>query len=121
MAEDKDMNQNEPVNSKDELLNAISEMDVDMDRTICLTDEETGEEIEFIVNDTFNMNGKEYVVLLKPTEDPDADYEYIIMETVESDGESLLQTLVGTEADVIYDYYDKLCDELYGDDEESDE
>ena len=37
MAEDKDMNQNEPVNSKDEILNAISEMDVDMERTICRT------------------------------------------------------------------------------------
>jgi hypothetical protein len=121
MAEDKDMNQNEPVNSKDEMLNAISEMEVDMDRTITLTDEETGEEIEFIVNDTFNMNGKEYVVLLKPTDDPDADYEYIIMETVECDGEPMLQTIVGNEADVIYDYYDKLCDELDGDDEESDE
>lgn len=120
MAEDKDMNQNEPVNSKDELLDAISEMEVDLDRTISLTDEETGEEIEFIVDDTFNMNGKEYVVLLKPTDDPDADYEYIIMETVEIDGESMLQTITGKEADVIYDYYDNLCDELYGDDEESD-
>ena len=115
MAEDKEKNQSEPVNSKDEIISAISEMDVDMDRTISLTDEETGEEIEFI------MNGKEYVVLLKPTEDPDADYEYIIMETVEVDGEPMLQTIVGNEADVIYDYYDKLCDELYGDDEESDE
>ncbi len=121
MAEDKDMNQNEPVNSKDELLNAISEMDIDEERTICLTDEETGEDIEFIVNDTFNMNGKEYVVLLQPTEDEDADYEYVIMETVTINGEEMLQTLTDTEAEVIYDYYDKLCEELYGDDEESDE
>ncbi len=120
MPEDKDMNQKEPVNKKDELLEAISEMEVDLDRTISLTDEETGEEIEFIVDDTFEMNGKEYIVLLKPTDDPDADYEYIIMETVEIDGEEMLQTITGNEADVIYDYYDKLCDELYGDDEESD-
>ena len=120
MSEDKDMNQSEPVNHKDELLEAISELDVDLDRTISLTDEETGEEIEFIVDETFEMNGKEYIVLLKPTEDPDADYEYIIMESVLIDGEEMLQTITGKEADVIYDYYDKLCDELYGD-EESDE
>ena len=120
MSEDK-MNQGEPVNKKDELLNAIAEMDVDTDRTITLTDEETGEDIEFIVNDTFNMNGKEYVVLLQPTDDPDADYEYLIMESVTIDGEDMLQTLTDKEADVIYDYYDKLCEELYGDDEESDE
>ncbi|MBR1905028.1 MAG: DUF1292 domain-containing protein [Clostridiales bacterium] len=121
MSEDKEMNQNEPINQKDELLSAISEMDVDMDRTITLTDEETGEDIDFIVNDTFSMNGKEYIVLLQPTEDPDADYEYLIMETVTVDGEDMLQTLTDKEADIIYDYYDKLCDELYGDDEESDE
>ena len=59
MSEDKDMNQSEPVNHKDELLEAISELDVDLDRTISLTDEETGEEIEFIVDETFEMNGKE--------------------------------------------------------------
>ena len=39
MSEDKEMNQSEPVNKKDELLSAIAEMDVDMDRTITLTDE----------------------------------------------------------------------------------
>ena len=121
MSENNDINQNEPINHKDELLEKISEMEVDLDRTICLTDEETGEEIEFIVDDTFEMNGKEYIVLLKPTDDPDADYEYIIMESVLINGEEMLQTITGKEADVIYDYYDKLCDELYGDDEESDE
>ena len=63
MSEDKDMNQSEPVNHKDELLEAISELDVDLDRTISLTDEETGEEIEFIVDETFEMNGKESVLL----------------------------------------------------------
>ena len=42
------------------------------------------------------------------------------MESVEEDGNMLLQTIPEKEADVIYDYYDKLCDELYGD-EESDE
>ena len=89
-----DMNQNEPVNKKDELLSAISEMDVDMDRTICLTDAETGEDIAFIVNDTFNMNGKEYIVLLQPTEDPDADYEYVIMESVTINGEVLYPNTV---------------------------
>ncbi|MBP5774454.1 MAG: DUF1292 domain-containing protein [Clostridiales bacterium] len=120
MSENKD-NQSEPINHKDELLEAISELDVDLDRTISLTDEETGEEIEFIVDETFEFNGKEYIVLLKPTEDPDADYEYIIMESVLIDGEEMLQTITGKEADVIYDYYDKLCDELDGDDEESDE
>ena len=69
----------------------------------------------------WDVNGKEYIVLLQPTEDPDADYEYLIMETVTVDGEDMLQTLTDKEADIIYDYYDKLCDELYGDDEESDE
>lgn len=118
MFEDKDQNQNESADEKE--FDAVSEMDVDLENTISLTDEETGEEIEFIVDDTFEMNGKEYIVLLKPTDDPDADYEYVIMENVVIDGEEMLQTVTGKEADVIYDYYDQLCDELYGDDEESD-
>ena len=40
---------------------------------------------------------------------------------VDKGGEVLLENLVGKEADVIYDYYDKLCEELYGDDEESED
>ena len=89
----------------DELLNNMLDMDEE-DRKIVLEDEETGEAIEFILDDAFKFGGK--------------DYESVIMESVEEDGEMLLQTIPDKEADVIYDYYDKLCDELYGD-EESDE
>ena len=44
------------------------------------------------------------------------------METVDKDGDSMLMTIAEEEVDKVYDYYDKLCEELYGDDdEESDE
>ena len=103
----------------DELLNNMLDMDEE-DRKIVLEDEETGEAIEFILDDAFKFNGKDYVVLLRPVDDPEYDYDSVIMESVEENGEMLLQTIPEKEADVIYDYYDKLCDELYGD-EESDE
>jgi hypothetical protein len=43
------------------------------------------------------------------------------MKFVDKDGEVLLENVVDKEEDVIYDYYDKLCEELYGDDEESED
>ncbi len=105
----------------DELLNNMLDMD-DEDRKITLEDEETGESIECIIDDMFQFNGKNYVVLLRPIDEPDYDYEAIIMESVEQDGEYLLQTIPEEQEEIICDYYDKLCEELYGDDdEESDE
>ena len=44
-----------------------------------------------------------------------------IMRFVDKGGDVLLESLVEKEEDVIYDYYEKLCDELYGDDEESED
>ena len=54
-------------------------------------------------------------------EDGEIIQDYVIMRFVDKGGEVLLENLVGKEADVIYDYYDKLCEELYGDDEESED
>ena len=108
-------------NNGDELLNNMLDLDEE-DRKITLEDEETGEKMEFILDDTFEFNGKSYAVLLKPTDDPEYDYESIVMETVTKDEEAMLMTIPDEEADAVYDYYDKLCEELYGDDdEESDE
>ncbi|MCH4153694.1 MAG: DUF1292 domain-containing protein [Saccharofermentans sp.] len=108
-------------NSNDELLDNMLDLDEE-DRKITLEDEETGEKIDFILDDTFEFEGKNYCVLLKPTDDPEYDYESIIMETVDKDGDSMLMTIAEEEVDKVYDYYDKLCEELYGDDdEESDE
>ena len=90
---------------KDELIDAIAQLDDEGDRVIELKDEETGEVTKAVVESTFLFNGSTYVV----------------MRFVDKDGEVLLENLPEKEEEVIYDYYDKLCDELYGDDEESED
>ena len=91
------------------------------DSIIQLQDSETGEMIEFIYADRFELNGKEYAVLLT-NEDDEKECEMIIMEQVEGeDGEVMLQTIDEDKEDIIYDYYDQLCDELFEDDEDEEQ
>ena len=120
MAED---NNTPEIGPKDELIDAIAELDDEGDRVIELKDEETGETTKAIVESTFLFNGNNYVVLILDTDETDEDGEiiqdYVIMRFVDKGGDVLLESLVEKEEDVIYDYYEKLCDELYGDDEES--
>ncbi len=118
MAEDNNINE---IGPKDELIDAIAELDDEGDRVIELKDEVTGEITKAIVESTFLFNGNTYVVLIVDYEDEEDVSEYVIMRFVEKEGETLLENVVDKEADVIYDYYDKLCDELYGDDEESED
>ena len=118
-----DNNNFEEIGPKDELIDAIAQLDDEGDRVIELKDEETGEVTKAIVESTFLFNGSTYVVLIVDTDEKDEDGEmlsaYVIMRFVDKDGEVLLENLPEKEEEVIYDYYDKLCDELYGDDEES--
>ena len=118
-----DNNNFEEIGPKDELIDAIAQLDDEGDRVIELKDEETGEVTKAVVESTFLFNGSTYVVLIVDTDEKDEDDElisaYVIMRFVDKDGEVLLENLPEKEEDVIYDYYDKLCDELYGDDEES--
>ena len=118
-----DNNNFEEIGPKDELIDAIAQLDDEGDRIIELKDEETGEVTKAVVESTFLFNGSTYVVLIVDTDEKDEDGElisaYVIMRFVDKDGEVLLENLPEKEEDVIYDYYDKLCDELYGDDEES--
>ena len=118
-----DNNNFEEIGPKDELIDAIAQLDDEGDRVIELKDEETGETTKAIVESTFLFNGNTYVVLIVDTDEKDEDdaiiSAYVIMRFVDKDGEVLLENLPEKEEDVIYDYYDKLCDELYGDDEES--
>ena len=120
-----DNNNFEEIGPKDELIDAIAQLDDEGDRIIELKDEETGEVTKAVVESTFLFNGSTYVVLIVDTDEKDEDGElisaYVIMRFVEKDGEVLLENLPEKEEDVIYDYYDKLCDELYGDDEESED
>ena len=120
MTEDNNMPE---IGPKDELIDAIAELDDEGDRVIELKDEETGEKTKAIVESTFLFNGNNYVVLILDTDEKDEDGEiiqdYVIMRFVDKGGDVLLESLVEKEEDVIYDYYEKLCDELYGDDEES--
>lgn len=120
MTEDTNMPE---IGPKDELIDAIAELDDEGDRVIELKDEETGEKTKAIVESTFLFNGNNYVVLILDTDETDEDGEiiqdYVIMRFVDKGGDVLLESLVEKEEDVIYDYYEKLCDELYGDDEES--
>ena len=120
MTEDNNMPE---IGPKDELIDAIAELDDEGDRVIELKDEETGEVTKAIVESTFLFNGNNYVVLILDTDETDEDGEiiqdYVIMRFVDKSGDVLLESLVEKEEDVIYDYYEKLCDELYGDDEES--
>ena len=120
-----DNNNFEEIGPKDELIDAIAQLDDEGDRIIELKDEETGEVTKAVVESTFLFNGSTYVVLIVDTDEMDEDGElisaYVIMRFVDKDGEVLLENLPEKEEDVIYDYYDKLCDELYGDDEESED
>ena len=122
MSED---NTNNAIGPKDELIDAIAQLDDEGDRVIELKDEETGETTKAIVESTFLFNGNTYVVLIIDSDEKDEDGEliqaYVIMRFVDKDGEVLLENLPEKEEEVIYDYYDKLCDELYGDDEESED
>ena len=123
MAEDNNINPE--IGPKDELIDAIAQLDDEGDRVIELKDEETGEVTKVVVESTFLFNGNTYVVLIVDTDEKDEDDSlisaYVIMRFVDKDGEVLLENLPEKEEDVIYDYYDKLCDELYGDDEESED
>ena len=120
MADDNNINE---IGPKDELIDAIAELDDEGDRVIELKDEETGETTKAVVESTFLFNGNNYVVLMLDTDEKDEDGEiiqdYVIMRFVDKGGDVLLESIVEKEEDVIYDYYEKLCDELYGDDEES--
>ena len=123
MADDNNLNQE--IGPRDELIDAIAQLDDEGDRVIELKDEETGEITKAIVESTFLFNGNSYVVLIigsgEKDENGDEIQEYVIMRFVDKGGDVLLENLVDKEEDVIYDYYDKLCDELYGDDEESED
>ena len=123
-----DENINNEIGPTDELIEAIAQLEEENDRMIEIADEETGEKRKAYVDQTFQFNGKTYVVLIidsdeesEDAEGEEADSYYYIMRFVDKGGEVLLENLVGKEADVIYDYYDKLCEELYGDDEESED
>ncbi len=123
-----DENINNEIGPTDELIEAIAQLEDENDRMIEIADEETGEKRKAYVDQTFQFNGKTYVVLIidsdeesEDAEGEEADSYYYIMRFVDKGGEVLLENLVGKEADVIYDYYDKLCEELYGDDEESED
>ena len=122
MADDNNINE---IGPKDELIDAIAELDDEGDRVIELKDEETGETTKAVVESTFLFNGNNYVVLILDTDEKDEDGEiiqdYVIMRFVDKGGDVLLESIVEKEVDVIYDYYEKLCDELYGDDEESED
>jgi len=88
------------------------------DSIIEIEDSETGEKMEFIYADQFELNGKAYAVLLT-NEEKEEDTEMIIMEQVEGeDGEIMLQTIDEDKEDIIYDYYDELCDQLFDDEDE---
>ena len=120
-----DNNNFEEIGPKDELIDAIAQLDDEGDRVIELKDEETGEVTKAVVESTFLFNGSTYVVLIVDTDEKDEGdaliSAYVILRFVDKDGEVLLDNLPDKEEDVIYDYYDKLCDELYGDDEESED
>lgn len=91
------------------------------DSIVQLEDNETGEIIEFIYADTFDLNGKTYAVLLTNVE-KEEDMEMVIMEEYEGEeGEIMLKTIDEDKEDIIYDYYDDLCDELFDEDGEDDE
>lgn len=123
MAEDNNIDSG--IGPRDELIDAIAQMDDEGDRVIELKDEETGETTKAIVESTFLFNGNSYVVLIIDSDEKDESgemiQEYVIMRFVDKGGDVLLENLVEKEEDVIYDYYDKLCDELYGSDEESED
>ena len=105
---------------------------MDQENIITLKDEETGKTQSFFLDDKFLLNGNVYVSLIVlpegAAEDPDFDFDdlpeeidLVIMKVTEGeDGEDLLSTLDEEEEDIVFDYYDKLC-EMYDDEEEDEE
>ena len=102
MSED---NNNNAIGPKDELIDAIAQLDDEGDRVIELKDEETGETTKAIVESTFLFNGNTYVVLIIDSDEKDEDGEliqaYVIMRFVDKDGEVLLENLPEKEEEVI--------------------
>ena len=100
MTEDNNMPE---IGPKDELIDAIAELDDEGDRVIELKDEETGEKTKAIVESTFLFNGNNYVVLILDTDETDEDGEiiqdYVIMRFVDKGGDVLLESLVEKEED----------------------
>ena len=87
-----DNNNFEEIGPKDELIDAIAQLDDEGDRIIELKDEETGEVTKAVVESTFLFNGSTYVVLIVDTDEKDEDGElisaYVIMRFVDKDGEA---------------------------------
>ena len=82
-----DNNNFEEIGPKDELIDAIAQLDDEGDRVIELKDEETGEVTKAVVESTFLFNGSTYVVLIVDTDEKDEEGElisaYVIMRFVD--------------------------------------
>lgn len=87
-----------------------------------MLDEETGEKYKLAMVDDFDLNGSTYCVLLTMEDDGSIDddtTELVIVKLVTgADGEVMLESLDPNEEDIIYDYYDALCDESLESDED---
>ena len=104
MADENIENINNENGPTDELIEAIAKLEDENDRMIEIADEETGEKRKAYVDQTFQFNGKTYVVLIidsdeesEDAEGEEADSYYYIMRFVDKGGEVLLENLVGKE------------------------
>ena len=90
-----------------------------------MLDEETGTTHKLAMVDDFDLNGDTYCVLLTLDENDEIDDDetemVIVKLAVDSDGNMMLESLEPEEEDIVYDYYDVLCDESLDDEGESEE
>lgn len=85
------------------------------DVIIQLVDPESGEEYEFIQADMFDFEDQEYCVLV--TTDTEEDPQYLIARVVEEDGEAYVESLAEEEEDAVYEAYEKLLEEEFGEED----
>lgn len=88
----------------------------DDESIITMVDADTGEEYQFALVDDFEYKDQSYCVLITLDEE---DPEMVITKVVNMEnGEEGLMSLDESEADEIYEEYDRLCEEAELEDEE---
>lgn len=78
---------------------------------VLMEDEETGEEFEFIIADTFDYDGKLYSVLLSTDEGDEEEAAIFVRMEEGEDGEENFVSLEDDEFDEVYEAYSKIIEE----------
>lgn len=91
-------------------------------QVIVMVDSETGDEYAFEIADHFEFEDESYAVLIAVPENEEDEAEWIIAKVVsEEDGTLGLESLDDPEGDRVYEEYERILAEEFGDEYEDDE